>query len=78
MGFLKACGEPLYRVLARIAQASLRAEYFPRRFRDAKVITLRKPGKTAAQLEVAGGWRPIALLSTIGKVHRGYHRRADH
>ena len=31
MGFLKACGEPLYRVLARLAQASMKLEYFPRR-----------------------------------------------
>jgi hypothetical protein len=40
------------------------------RLRDAKVIALRKPGKTAAQLEVAGGWRPIALLSTPKKRER--------
>jgi hypothetical protein len=67
-GFLKACGEPLYRTpVVRLAQASPRAEYFPCRFRDAKVIALRKPGRTAAQLEVAGSWRPIALRNTIRK-----------
>jgi hypothetical protein len=67
-GFLKACGKPLYAVLAQIAQASLRTAYFPHRFRTARVIALRKPGKTAKQLQTASGWRPIALLSTIGKV----------
>lgn len=67
-GFLKACGEPLYAVLARITQASLQAAYFPRCFRTAKVVALRKPGKTARQLQTASGWRPIALLSTVGKV----------
>ena len=68
MGFLKACGEPLHKVLASLAQASLKLEYFPRRFRDARVTVLRKPGKTTAQLQLAGGWRPIALLNTVGKV----------
>jgi hypothetical protein len=67
-GFLKACGEPLCRTLARLAQASLKLEYFPQRFRDARVTVLRKPGKTTAQLQLAGGWRPIALLNTVGKV----------
>ena len=28
---------------------------------------LRKPGKTTAQLQLAGGWRPIALLNIVWK-----------
>ena len=67
-GFLRACGEPLHRVLARLIQACLKMEYFPALFRQAKVVTLRKPGKPRRQLEEAEGWRPIALLNTVGKV----------
>jgi hypothetical protein len=67
-GFLKACGDPLYRVLARLIWASLQLSYFPQQFRIAKVVVLRKSGKTASQLQEAGGWRPIALLNTLGKV----------
>src|ERR1700735_3981816 len=63
-GFLKTCGEPLCRVIARFAQTSLGAEYFPRRFRDARVVVLRELGKTATQLQ---RWLPIALLN-IGKI----------
>jgi hypothetical protein len=51
---IKTCGDPIIQDLDN-ARASLRAEYFPCRFRDAKVIALRTPQtKTAAQLEVAG------------------------
>ena len=63
-GFLKTCGEPLCRVIARFAQTSLGAEYFPCRFRDARVVVLRELRKTATQLQ---GWLPIALLN-IGKI----------
>jgi hypothetical protein len=42
-GFLKACGAPLAQAIARIATASLQLEYFPRRFRRAVVVALRKP-----------------------------------
>ena len=40
-------------------------------FRTARVVVLRKPGKTMAQLKQAGGWRPISLLSCVGKVIEG-------
>ena len=45
-GFLKACGPPLTALLAQIGTASLRLEHLPAQFRVAKVIVLRKPGKT--------------------------------
>ena len=32
------------------------------------MVVLRKPGKSAIQLQSAGGWRPISLLSTVGKI----------
>jgi hypothetical protein len=68
IGFLKACGPPLAEILARLANASFSLEYFPKRFRNAGVVVLRKPGKTLRQQQTPGGWRPISLLSTIGKV----------
>jgi hypothetical protein len=67
-GFLKACKGPLAKLLARVATASLQVEHFPTQFRAAKVVVLRKPGKTVAQQQTAGAYRPISLLSAIGKV----------
>ena len=67
-GFLKACGKPFTEVMAVLATRSLELAYFPRRFRSGHVIVLPKPGKTARQKETAGGWRPITLLSTTGKL----------
>ena len=67
-GFLKACGRPLAEILAKITNASFALEYYPRRFRAAGVVVLAKPGKTIAQKQTPGGWRPIALLSAVGKV----------
>ena len=66
-GFLKACGGPLRRALAAIASASLAIGHYPQQFRSAIVIVLRKPGKTVEQLREAGAYRPISLLSTLGK-----------
>jgi hypothetical protein len=67
-GFLKACGKPLYEALAELANASFRLEYFPKRFRTANVVVLRKPGKTVEEQRSPKAWRPISLLSTVGKV----------
>ena len=67
-GFLKACKGPLAKLLAKLATASLRLEHFPTQFRAAKVVVLRKPGKTIAQQQTAGAYRPISLLNAIGKV----------
>ena len=67
-GFLRACGKPVVEAIRRITACSLAIGHFPARFKEARVIVLRKPGKTSAQLQSAGGWRPISLLSCIGKV----------
>jgi Reverse transcriptase (RNA-dependent DNA polymerase)/Endonuclease-reverse transcriptase len=67
-GFLKACGRPLARILAMITQASFELEYFPQQFRSAGVVVLKKSGKTVKQQQTAGGWRPISLLSAVGKL----------
>jgi hypothetical protein len=50
LGFLKACGEPLFRYIAWLANASLEIGYFPRAFKYAKVIILPKLGKTIEKL----------------------------
>ena len=67
-GFLKACGRPFRQAIARIAEDSFRLKHFPRCFRSAQVVVLRKPGKTLQQQQQAGAWRPISLLSCIGKI----------
>ena len=64
--FLKAMGTPLIEMLTRLFNACLRLSYFPRQFRQARTIVLRKPGKP--NYSDPGAWRPIALLNTIGKV----------
>src|ERR1700742_4380530 len=66
--FLKACGRPLAVILADITNAGFRLEYYPRRFRAGGVVVLAKPGKTMAEKRTPGGWRPIPLLSAVGKV----------
>jgi hypothetical protein len=67
-GFLKACKAPLAKLLAELATACLQREHFPTQFRTANVVVLRKPGKTIAQQQTAGAYRPISLLNAIGKV----------
>jgi hypothetical protein len=64
--FLKAMGKPFARALASLTTACWESGYYPIRFKDARTMTLKKPGKeTYAE---AGSWRPIALLSVVGKV----------
>src|SRR5436190_2199399 len=67
-GFLKMYGKPLHEVLAKIATASFRLGHFPQRFRNALVVVLHKVGKPKEVTRTPDGWRPISLLSTIGKV----------
>ena len=67
-GFLKLCGPPLYDLLAALATACLRLGWFPDRFKRAKTVVLQKPGKLPTAYRTVGGYRPIALLPTLGKV----------
>ena len=67
-GFLRACGQPAAACLAALFSACLRLSHWPAAFRQATVAILPKPGKTAAQKETPGAYRPIVLLSCIGKV----------
>ena len=67
-GLLKACGRPLFEVLAVLAEACFRLGWFPGRFKRAKTVVLQKPGKTPDTYRTPGGYRPIALLPTVGKL----------
>ncbi len=64
--FLKAMGSPLIEVLTNLINACLKLSYFPKQFRHARTIVLRKPGKP--NYSDPGAWRPIALLNTLGKI----------
>src|SRR5271157_3691181 len=67
-GFLKACGLPLARIMTKLTNASFKLEYFPKQFRGAEVVVLRKAGKSIKVQRTSGVYRPIALLSILGKV----------
>ena len=47
-------------------QSSLRQGILPNQWRTAKIVPLKKPGKE--DYSVAKAWRPISLLSTLGKL----------
>src|SRR5208282_5051253 len=67
-GFLKACGLPLARIMTKLTNASFKLEYFPKRFCRAEVVVFRKAGKSIKAQKISGVYRPIAFLSTLGKV----------
>jgi hypothetical protein len=54
-----------YRVL-HLFDTSLRDGVVPHQWRSAKIIPLKKPDK--GDYTVAKAWRPISLLSTLGKI----------
>lgn len=51
--------------LVTIFNASLRLQHFPRPWKEARVITFPKPGKS---LRDPTNWRPISLLSGLSKL----------
>src|SRR6187402_3869362 len=65
-GFLKAMGPRLAEAVAQLANACWALGHFPARFKEARTVVLRKPGKPS--YSEPGAWRPIALLNTIGKL----------
>ena len=67
-GLIKACGKPLYQVLAVLYTRCLELQWYPDRFKQAKTVVLTKPGKPPATYRTPKGYRPIALLPTLGKV----------
>jgi hypothetical protein len=52
--------------ITELFRSSVREGYLPEQWRQAKIIPLRKPGKP--DYAVAKAWRPISLLSTLGKI----------
>ena len=59
-------GPPLYQAIAELTTACWQLGTYPKQFKSARTVTLRKPDK--APYNEPGAWRPIALLSTIGKI----------
>ncbi|OHW89513.1 reverse transcriptase, partial [Colletotrichum incanum] len=53
------------RPIQQLFQACVQVGYFPRPFRKAEVVMIQKPGKT--DFSKTGSWRPISLLSCLGK-----------
>ena len=65
-GFLKAMGPLLVQALQVVTNSCWTLGHFPARFKQARTVVIRKPGKKT--YDEAGAWRPIALLSTFGKI----------
>jgi hypothetical protein len=65
-GFLRAMGPKMAQALAMLATAYWELGHYPHQLKRARAITLRKPGKP--KYSGPGAWRPIALLSAIGKL----------
>jgi hypothetical protein len=63
--FLHAIGELLIQALTVLINQCWAAEYYLKQFRAACTIVLYKPDKP--DYTDLGAWRPIALLSTLGK-----------
>src|SRR5208282_6784309 len=68
IGFLKAYRLPLARIITKLINASFKLEYFPRQFRRTEVVVFRKAGNSIKAQRTSGAYRPITLLSTLGKV----------
>jgi hypothetical protein len=56
----------LSNLITRIFAASIDLGYHPQRWRSARIVVLRKPGKPDYALP--GAYRPILLLNTLGKL----------
>ena len=55
--------------MLELFRSSWNEGYLPHQWREAKIIPLRKPDKPDYRL--AKAWRPITLLSTLGKICEG-------
>jgi hypothetical protein len=65
-GFLQAMGPKMAEAIAKLAIACWKLGHYPQKFKEACIVALRKLEKP--KYSDLGAWRPIALLSTIGKV----------
>ena len=53
-------------IITRMFASSIDLGYHPKRWRNARIVVLRKPGKP--DYSVPGAYRPISLLNTLGKL----------
>ena len=63
---MKRCFRELISFIRRLFNASLSLGFFPSRWREARVLALRKQGKSS--YEQARSYRPISLLNHFGKL----------
>ena len=61
----------LKQLITRTFTASVNLGHHPRRWRVAKMVVLRKPGKV--DYSIPGAYHPISLLNTLGKLRRLSH-----
>lgn len=62
---LKRAGRGAWSALTLIFNHSLNVGYFPKEWKVSKVVAVPKPGKDPTD---PGGYRPISLLSNVGKL----------
>ena len=53
-------------LVIQILTASINLGYYPREWKTATIVVLKKPGKP--DYSIPGAYRPISLLNTLGKV----------
>jgi len=56
----------ILKIVLEIFTASVKFGYYPKRWKTAIIVVLRKPGKP--DYAVPGAYRPISLLNTLGKL----------
>lgn len=56
----------LQSAITHIFRKSVELGYYPKRWKQARIVVLRKPGKP--DYTVPGAYRPISLLNTLGKI----------
>lgn len=64
----KACAEKLSELITPLFQACIAQAYYPKAFKTANTITMKKLGKKDTDYATPKGYRPIALLNTLDKV----------
>ena len=73
---LSACWDTIERHVTQLFRACLRLGYHPTCFKLAEVVFLPKPGRDPSSVK---GWRPISLLSCLGKgLERILAKRMSH
>lgn len=65
-GLLKVCSDQTLQVICNLFNQCLISNVFPSAWKTAKVVMLPKPGRDKS---LAASYRPISLLSALGKVY---------